>query len=240
MQLFPLKTRLVESSDDLKTVILDSLKAHELKLESGDILVIASKIVAYSQGLLEPFSSEDDFKALIRREADEMLDEGVMTLTMKYNILIPNAGIDRSNTPDSKAVLWPLDPFGTARKIRQEFLNEFDLKEMGVLISDSHCQPMRMGTSGIAIGWSGFEGVQDKRGAKDLFGRKMVYTKIAVADDLTCAANVLMGETDERIPLVLIRGFEANFTEEVFSAEDYFMPPKDCLYKPLYSDKLLK
>ena len=209
-----------------------------LKLKSGDILVIASKVLAYSQGLLESVESDEDFQELVKSEADEVLDEGDMVLTMKNKVLIPNAGIDRSNVPEGQAVLWPKEPFKSAEKIRKELMSEFDLDELGIVISDSHCQPLRMGTSGIAIGWAGFEGVKDERGAKDLYGREMLYTKIAAADNLASAANLEMGETDASIPFVLIRWAKVDFTDRPASAEDYFISPEECLYRGLYNGKL--
>ncbi len=239
MQLFPLKTQRVKPDDDLMMIIQQALKDNQQTIQLGDIVVMASKVMAYSQGLLKKIDSPEAFKDLIRHEADEVLDEGDMVLTMKNKIMIPNAGIDNSNTPDNQVVLWPKKPFEGAFELRKKLMTHFNLSELGVLITDSHCQPLRQGTSGIAIGWAGFEGVKDERGAADLFGRKMAYTKIAVADDLACAANVLMGETDASIPLVLIRGFAANFTDKKFSGDDYFIAPSECLYRPLYRRALL-
>lgn len=201
-------------------------------------MVIASKVLAYSQGRLEPYESEEDFRELIKRESDRVLEEGDMVLTMKNKVLIPNAGIDRSNVPEEQAVLWPVEPFESAEEIRKELMKEFDLKELGIVISDSHCQPLRMGTSGIAIGWAGFEGVHDERGSKDLFGREMVYTKVATADNLASAATLEMGETDASVPFVLIRDAKVTYTSEKASAEDYFIGPQECLYRGLYNEKL--
>ena len=238
MQLIPLKSQLFESGTDLKVAFLDALKSKNETLQSGDIVVIASKVVAYSQGRLRPVKGDVEFKALIHEEADQVLSEEAMTLTMKNHILIPNAGIDRSNTPEGQAVLWPEAPFEVARQIRRSMVDQFGLSELGIVIGDSHCQPLRIGTSGIAIGWAGFWGVQDERGKKDLFGREMVYTKIAIADNLASAANLLMGETDACTPFVIVRDFPAEFTEQAFEAKDYFMGPRECLYHPLYGDKL--
>lgn len=218
--------------------VKQALEQESLKLTSGDILVIASKVLAYSQGLLKQVDSDEAFQELVKSEADEILEEGDMVLTMKNKVLIPNAGIDRSNVPEGQAVLWPNEPFKSSEKIRSEMMSEFDLDELGVVISDSHCQPLRMGTSGIAIGWAGFEGVKDERGAKDLYGREMLYTKIAAADNLASAANLEMGETDASIPFVLIRDAKVDFTDKPASAEDYFISPEECLYRGLYNEKL--
>lgn len=207
--------------------------------------MIASKVLAYSQGLLKSVESDEAFRKLVHAEADRVLDEGDhasrqagMVLTMKNKVLIPNAGIDRSNVPEGQAVLWPSKPFKSAEKIRKQLMDKFSLDKLGIVISDSHCQPLRMGTSGIAIGWAGFEGVRDERGSKDLYGREMVYTKVAAADNLASAATLEMGETDASIPFVLIRDAKVGFTDKLASAEDYFISPEECLYRGLYNEKL--
>ncbi len=200
--------------------------------------MIASKVLAYSQGLLKPVESDEAFRQLIKSEADEVLEEGDMVLTMKNKVLIPNAGIDRSNVPEGQAVLWPSEPFESSEKIRQELMDKFDLDELGIVISDSFCQPLRKGTTGIAIGWAGFEGVKDERESKDLYGREMVYTQIAVADNLASAANLLTGESDASIPFVVVRDFNAQFTDAVYSVEDYYMKPSDCIFRGIYNSRM--
>ncbi len=219
--------------------IVTAIEQASLQVKSGDVLVIASKVLAYSQGLLKKINSDQDFRKLVQSESDLVLDEGDMILTIKNNILIPNAGIDRSNVPDGTAVLWPKNPFESTESLRQTLMSRFNLKEFGVVISDSHCQMLRMGTSGIAIAWAGIEGVQNEIGAKDLYGRKMLYTKIAVADNLASAANLEMGETDASVPFVLIRDAKVRFTNKSASKKDYFISPKKCIYHPFYNQILL-
>ncbi len=239
MLLIPLKSRLVKPSDDLMGVIKQSLKAQKEKLKNGDILVIASKIVAYTQGRLILVKNKKEFQNLIKKEADKVLQEGEMVITLKNRILIPNAGIDNSNTPKGFVILWPKEPFKTAQTIRQKLMREYKLKNLGILISDSHCQPLRLGTSGIAISWAGFEGVEDVRKNKDLFGKKMKYTQIAIADNLASAANLLMGETNASVPFVIARGLKVKWTNKKASAKDYFISPKECIYKGFYNKKLI-
>lgn len=240
MQLIPLRSRLIKSEDDLLAAVENSLKQAKENIKNGDILIIASKVLAYSQGRLVFTKNKKEFKELIRKEADKVLEDGDMTITLKNKVLIPNAGIDSSNTPKDYVILWPEDPFKSAQQIRQDLIKKYKLKNLGILISDSHCQPLRLGTSGIAIGWAGFEGVQDERGAKDLFGKKMQYTRMAVADNLASAANLLMGETNASIPFVIARDLDVEFTDKQFSEEDYFISPKKCIYKSFYNRKLLK
>ncbi|MBU1018219.1 coenzyme F420-0:L-glutamate ligase [Patescibacteria group bacterium] len=237
MELISLKSRRLKPNDDLLAALKKAFGKRKLK--EGDILVIASKAVAYSQGRLVLVKSKKEFRKLIEKEADAVLDEGEMVITLKNHILIPNAGIDNSNTPKNTVVLWPDKPFKAAQKIRQKLIKNYKIKNLGIVISDSHCQPLRAGTSGIAIGWAGFMGVQDERGNKDLFGKKMEYTQIAVADDLASSANLLMGETNASIPFVIARGLKVKWSEKKFSEKDYFIHPKECIYKHFYSKKLL-
>ena len=239
MQLIHLKSPLIKSGDNLLTALKKSLNSKKETLKNGDILVIASKVVAYSQGLLVEVKSKKEFRELIKKESDKVLLDGDMVITMKNKVLIPNAGIDNSNTPKNQVVLWPKEPFSDARKIRQELSKEYGLKNFGILISDSHCQPLRLGTSGIAIGWAGFEGVSDERGSKDLFDKEMQYTQIAVADCIASAANLLMGETNASIPFVIIRGLDVKWTNKKATADDYFISPDECIYSSLYNKKLL-
>ena len=217
----------------------NALESSGESVKERDIIIIASKVLAYSQGRVLGIKNKDEFKELVRKEADVVLEDGEMILTLKNRVLIPNAGIDNSNTPKNMVILWPKDPFGSAREIRERIRNKDKIKELGVIISDSHCQPLRMGTSGIAIGWAGFYGVQDERGKKDLYEKKLAYTQIAMADDLASAANVLMGETDASVPFVIVRDAPVIFTDEPFSEEDYFIGPDECIYRGLYNEKLL-
>jgi len=241
MRLIPLKSERVKQNDDFYLVLAETLTSAQEKLEEGDILVIASKVLAYCEGRLEKITESNTFKEIVAREADlvlECTEYNEMDLTLKNRVLIPNAGIDKSNTPEGEVVLWPKDSFKSAREIQDKMKKEYGLKKLGILISDSHCHPLRMGTAGIAIGWAGFEGVEDVRGQDDLFGKKMLYTQNAVADNLSSAANLLMGETDASIPFVIVRGYDAVFTDKPASEEDYFVTPKECIYRGIYNERI--
>ena len=229
-----------------------ALKSKGKSLKEGDILVIASKVFSYSEKrLLKTLNSKLkqsaisnqlsadklSFQEIVRREADYVFEEGEMVMTLKNKILIPNAGIDNSNTPKGMVILWPKDPFASAQKFLAKLKKTFRLKKFGIVISDSHCQPLRSGTTGIAIAWAGFKGVQDVRGTKDLFGKKMAYTQIAVADDLASAGNILMGETDASTPFVIVRGAPVSFSDKKFSEKDYFISPERCIFRGLFKFK---
>jgi coenzyme F420-0:L-glutamate ligase len=220
-----------------------------------DILVVSSKVVALSEGriinykILKPskkaislakqYDLEPGFVELVLQEADKIFG-GVKRaiLTIKNNILIANAGIDHSNAPENHAILWLKNPSLSADNIRKEFKKILNVN-IGVIISDSHCSPLRTGTTGFALATSGFDAVVDERGKPDLFGNKMRITQRAVADGLASAAVVVMGETDEKIPAVLIRYAPVKLTNQTSKSSTYF-PPNECLFSSIYDEKLKK
>ena len=126
----------------------------------------------------------------------------------------------------------------SADNIRKEFKKKLNV-DVGVIISDSHCVPLRTGTTGFALATSGFNAVIDERGKKDLFGKKIRITQRAVADGLASAAVVIMGETDERMPAVLIRNAPINLTNQPSKSSTYFLP-NECLFSSIYDEKVKK
>ncbi|MBI5411628.1 coenzyme F420-0:L-glutamate ligase [Candidatus Peregrinibacteria bacterium] len=177
----------------------------------------------------------------ISKEADRVFDKNEdITLTLKDNCLIPNAGIDLSNAPQDAAILWPKDAFKTAQEIQKRLRRHFKIRRLGILIADSTCQPLRAGTTGRAIGWAGFEGVEDQRGKKDLYGKTMRVTQKAVADNLASALLLGVGETNEQTPFVLFRGAPVKFTEKKATKKTAFFPPSACIFRSVYSREFLK
>lgn len=221
LQAYPLPLRVIKPRDDLAEAILAALKRRGLGMVKNDVIAVASKVVASSQGRFSPldavkasrhaqalakkYNLRPEHAQLILQEANHVFGgvEGAL-LTEKDGSLLPNAGVDLKNAPEGHAVLWPDDPFGAARKIRTR-LTSLLQEKVAVLIVDSRVTPLRLGTVGIAIGYAGFKGVRDYRGSQDLFGRRIKITQLNVADDLASIAHLLMGEGAERIGAVLIR-----------------------------------
>jgi len=138
-----------------------------------------------------------DKDALIRQESEYYLPRklnkyGVM-LTIKRNILAPSAGIDESNA-EGHYILWPKDPQKTANEIRAYLRKKYRLKKLGIIITDSRTLPLRWGTIGVCLAYSGFKSLNNYIGKKDLFGRKLNVTQSNVADSLAVAAVLAMGE----------------------------------------------
>ncbi|PKL60244.1 MAG: coenzyme F420-0:L-glutamate ligase, partial [Methanomicrobiales archaeon HGW-Methanomicrobiales-4] len=122
--------------------------------------------------------------------------------------------------------LLPADPNESAHSLRMEIHQKTGVA-VGVLVIDSRTHPMRYGCSGVAIGCSGFPAVIDERGRMDLFGRELKVTRRAIADNIASAAELLMGEADEGIPVVLVRGLNLPIGDYEGIEQ---IPAEDCLF----------
>ncbi len=245
MLLIPVKTPLVEEGDHLTDLILGSIEEIGVYLEDGDIIAIADKIVAVKEGrvkrlghmkpskmayeLSRRYRLNPSFVELIIQEADEIYGGTYrVLLTVKDGVIIANAGADRKNVPVGFVALWPSDPGETAELIRREIAERVG-RRVGVILVDSRVNPLRMGTTGFALGIAGFKPVKDLRGEKDLYGKTLLVTRMNIADDLAAAAHLLMGETDGRIPLVVIRNAPIDIVE-AHDPEEVKIPIDECLY----------
>lgn len=227
MQIIPLLgIGAITEKSDLAAEIEAAVARCAGSLQDGDILVVAQKIVSKAEGRLrrladfEPSAPALELAATVGKDAryvEAVLSESRTVLRAVPNILIvehrlghimANAGIDQSNVEggDDAILLLPIDPDRSAGELRKRLSPNGD-PHIGVLISDSFGRPWRIGTVCVAIGVSGPPAVIDRRGDKDMFGRKLVATEIALADTLAAAAGLAMGETDEQIPAALLRGF---------------------------------
>jgi len=253
IQVYPIRTKLVERGDDLVALIVQALEDAKFDLRDGDILVIASKVVSMSQGrivsldsikpskrsrlLAKRYSLEPEFAELVLRESDEIYGGVYRALyTLKDDILTANAGIDHKNVPARTAVLWPKNPERAAAEIQRRI---YDLMGVcvGVSIIDSRIAPLRAGTIGITLGAVGFELVKDCRGEVDLYGKPLLITKLAVADDIACAAHLVMGEVAERAPVAVVRGVP--LTSKAQKAETMIMQPDLCLFMSVFKPRTL-
>ena len=224
------KIPLIEPGDPLAQITFDALQADGLHLEDNDILVFAQKIVSKAEGRLvnlnqvEPSAEalelarqvEKDprFVELVLRESSAVLRTrpGLIVVEHKKGFICANAGIDHSNvkgawgSPDDWVLLLPEDPDASADGLRQK-IEELSGARVGMLIIDSHGRAWRNGTVGVTIGLSQVPGVVDMRGKPDLFGYQLRVTMIAAADELAAAASLVMGQADECLPVVHVRGF---------------------------------
>lgn len=244
MQLFGIRTPLIKPGDDFSDILIDSIGSAGITPRENDIFVLAESAVATSEGrvvdlekvipskkaieLSEKFENDPRKMELIIRESDEILGgiPGVV-VTITKGVLSPSAGIDNSNAPEGQVVLLPEDPKKSAVRIREKLMTKYNCN-IAVIVGDSRTQPLRLGCVGIALGCAGIEPVEDIRGRKDLFGKPLLITRRATADNLVSAAQIIMGEADESTPCVLIRDAPAVFIDG--SADIAQIPREECLY----------
>ncbi|AEF96721.1 coenzyme F420-0:L-glutamate ligase [Methanotorris igneus] len=195
-------------------------------LEDGDVIVIAETLISKVEGnilkkedikpskeaieLAKKLGKEPEVMHVILDEAKEIVKIGknfIITET-KHGFVCANSGVDESNVDGIKPL--PKNPDESAEKIRKE-IEKITKKKVGVIISDSVGRPFRKGAVGVAIGVSGILALWDRKGEKDLFGRELRTTEVAIADELASMANVVMGEANEGIPVVIIRNAPVPF-----------------------------
>lgn len=230
LSILPIQTSLYSPSENLSTFLVRHLQRHSLE---NKILAITSKIVSLAEGRTvskTKISKED----LIRQEADLYLGPGNhgIELTITQGLLIPSAGIDESNSADGDYILFPQDPYASAKKIWESLTQQFQLKNLGIIITDSHSMPLRKGVTGIGLSHWGFKAVRSLVGQSDLYQKPLKFTSVDILDALATAAVFTMGEADDRCPLALIDGAKVEFTNSS-SWEEIGIRPEDDLYAPL-------
>lgn len=237
----------VDEGADLVTLIVEAMDRCERRAEDGDIFVIAQKIVSKAEGRFVSLADVNPSKEaaelaretdkdprlveLILGEADEVVRhrEGVLVVAHRLGIVLANAGIDRSNIEGEDIVLLlPKDPDASARRIREGMKAHYNVR-LGVIISDSLGRAWRNGTVGFAIGASGVETVQDLLGRPDLFGRPLETTVVGHGDELAAAASIVMGQSDEGTPVVLISGLQPSTSDQ--TAADLLRPKAEDLFR---------
>jgi putative folate metabolism gamma-glutamate ligase len=236
MKITPLKTEKVLPNKQTLWEILDAAITH---LDEGSIVAITSKIVAICQGRVIKIGKANKAD-LVAHEADLFLPAthskyGII-LTIKDNILIPTAGIDESNS-NGYYILWPENIQKVANEVRAYLRRRFSIQSVGVVITDSSTTPLRWGTRGISLGYSGFAPLKNYIGTPDIFGEDLKVTKANIQDGLAAAAVLTMGEGQEQTPLALIEDVQfVEFQDADPSEEELSMlaiDPTDDLYAPL-------
>jgi coenzyme F420-0:L-glutamate ligase / coenzyme F420-1:gamma-L-glutamate ligase len=242
MQVFPIRISKKSVGFDLFRTIVDS----KFDFQEDDIIVVSSKFVSVSEGslvdlksvritkraksLASKFKMDEKIAQIALKESDYVVS-GIpgFLLTINNGMIAPNAGIDKSNSPPGKIILYPKDSFMSAKRLRIKFLENLGIS-VGIVISDSRLMPTRIGCTGIAVGVSGFEPVEDERGKKDLYGRELMVTFKATADCLATIGVFLMGESNESTPIVVVRGAKVHKTNRNLSMKDMTVKPKIDIY----------
>ncbi len=221
---YGISTGLLVSDDDILGRVISSLTNTDAKrIEDGDILLFAESPLSTTEGrninldditpsteahrLAEKYSLDPRLAEVVLMESDTIVG-GIpgYLLAGKWDLILPNAGIDESNAPDGWVTRLPADPEESAKRLR-DGIRERTGKDTAVIIIDSRTHSMRLGVSGVAIGCSGILPITDERGKPDLYGNKLQVTRRAIADSLASTAELLMGESAEGVPVVLVRGY---------------------------------
>jgi coenzyme F420-0:L-glutamate ligase / coenzyme F420-1:gamma-L-glutamate ligase len=222
---------LIGPGDDLAQLIVERLTAAGRNLENGDILVVAQKVVSKAENRLVrladviPNECAQEVAALTHkdpRRVQVVLDDsneivrarpGLLIVEQKSGWVCAHGGMDRSNVPtpgddpeDEVVALLPADADASAENLRQR-LGDLTGKTVAVIINDSHGRPWRVGTVGVCIGCAGLPPIWNQRGLHDLYGYELVASEECIADELSAAASLLMGQSNEGRPVVVIRGY---------------------------------
>ncbi len=224
---------MIAPGDDLTSLIISQLAEQGLKFQTGDVLALAQKIVSKSEGRLvnlatvEPGARANEIAAIISKDprlVEVILSEtreviwvstGIFVVETRQGFVCANAGVDRSNVSQSQpdvgqppaewVCLLPEDADASARRIKER-VKELGGVEIAVLINDTHGRPFRMGNAGVGLGSAGLITLFDQRGEHDLLGYQLQATLTAVGDELAAATSLIMGQADEAVPAVLVRG----------------------------------
>jgi len=216
----------IKQGDDLPALIYRSAIQQGVVLQDGDVIVVSQKIVSKAEGRVVELSSvkptphaleiaklsgrDPRYVELALRESKSIVKQvrGHLITETAQGWIYSYSGVDLSNVSGgSAATLLPEDPDRSALKIR-EGLEKLSGKRLGVIISDTCGRPFRRGDINVAIGVSGFKPVLDLRGKRDAFGYRLRLKKVAVADEIASAAELVMGELNERIPVAVVRGVD--------------------------------
>ena len=239
----------VQLGDDVAMLLLAALDDTGILLQHGDIAVIAQKVISKAEGrqvylptvipgkealeVAQVTGKDPRLVELILQESEYIsrMAPGILIVRHRLGFTSANAGIDRSNVVQEEdgeqVLLLPLDPDKSAAAIGQTIQDRTNA-QIGVVISDSHGRPFRLGTTGVAIGVAGIPALWDRRGEHDLYGYQLQHTDVGVGDEIAAAAGLLMGQGAEGLPAVLIRGLD--LPDEDGKARDLVRPAERDLY----------
>ena len=196
----------VRAGEDVAAIILSALTDNDLDFADNDVAVITHKIVSKAEGKVVPVDGEEQYRALVEAEAEAIVRRrGDLVITRtKHGFICANAGVDRSNVPGSQAVLLPDRPDRSAHTIRTH-LEHATGKRLAVVVTDTFGRPWRRGLTDVAIGVSGIPALLDLTGTKDMQGRTLEVTEVALVDEIAAAADLVMGKATG-VPVAIVRG----------------------------------
>ena len=241
MQILPVHIeKEITVDDDLSKLILNSTDIHD-----GDIIVIAQKIISkregrvvklstvkpslLAEGISSQYKKDPHIVELILSESKRIIrmKNGLIIVETNHGFICANAGIDESNVVNGFATLLPLNSDKSAKTIQTKIFNETG-KKVAIIISDTFGRPFRLGQTNCAIGISGLNPILDYSGTLDSFNRILRVTAIAIADELSAAAELVMGKT-KKCPVSIIRDYSYDFADGHLN--DLIRPENEDLFK---------
>lgn len=246
LQGFPL----VKPGDDVAKIIVEIVEKNDLKFENGDIVVIAQKIISKAEArivrlkgivpsekaeqIAKSIGKSPKFVELVLKETNHILkfSSDVLLVEDKRGLVCINAGIDKSNVEGrNQYALLPEDPDCSAKECRLK-IKELTGKDVAVIVCDTYSRPFRRGQVNFSIGIAGIKPFKDYRGKKDLFGQVLKVKNIAVVDEIAAAAELLMGQAQEAMPVVVFKGLgDIVDSCEKCSAKDLQITREEDLFK---------
>ena len=241
MQIIPIHIeKEIVPSDDISDLIVKSEK-----LNDGDIIVIAQKIISkqegrlirlddvttslLSQGISSQYRKDSRIVELILSESKRIvrMHNGILVVETNNGFVCANAGIDESNVKDGYVTLLPINSDISAKRIRDEIFKQTD-KKVAVIISDTFGRPFRMGQTNVAIGVSGLNPMLDYEGTLDSFKKILRVTAIAIADELSSASELVMGKS-LKCPVAIVRDYSFKFEDS--SIVELIRPEREDLFR---------
>lgn len=240
---------LVKAGDNLAKIIVETAKKNSVSIGDGDIVVVAQKVVSKAEGRIvqlkdvEPSERAKEiakitlkdprFVELVLREARRVVKASpeILIVENESGLICINAGIDKSNVSgeDSYALL-PLNSDESAERIRSEIL-KLTGRRVAVIICDTYSRPFRRGQVEFAIGMAGINPFKDYRGQKDLFDYVLKVKNVAIVDEIASAAELVMGQGGETMPVVIVKDLARTELNDVFSIEDLNISREEDLFK---------
>jgi coenzyme F420-0:L-glutamate ligase/coenzyme F420-1:gamma-L-glutamate ligase len=231
------KLPLIKKGDSLGQLIVQAAEKQNTPIQEKDIIVVTHVVVSKAEGNVvnldevvpSPQAKEIALKTgkepalveVVLRETKEIirLNKNSIIAETKSGIVCANAGVDRSNVSGERNVVpLPKNPNASAQNIRRE-IKRLTGANVAVIVSDTHGRPFRMGEINVAVGVAGIKPIRDRRGEKDLFGYTLRIKQTAIADELSSAAELVIGQANEGVPAAIIRGYDYQTAENASAAE---------------------
>jgi coenzyme F420-0:L-glutamate ligase/coenzyme F420-1:gamma-L-glutamate ligase len=239
---------LIKKGDNLGQLIVETAKKQNTPIQEKDVIVVTHVAVSKAEGniinldqvtpserakeIAQKINKDPAMVEVILQETKDIIRIGqnsIITET-KSGVICANAGVDRSNVSgDRNVVPLPKNPNASAQNIRQE-IKRLTGANVAVIVSDTHGRPFRMGEINVTVGVAGIKPIRDRRGEKDLFGYVLRIKQTAIADELSSAAELVIGQANEGIPAAIIRGYKYQ-TAENASATELTRPKEKDLFR---------